>query len=246
MGIYVYGERQIEEIVGASTRLRFRFCLGAAVILAAACVVASLRPEWIFGPANHARPWVLAALFVFFAGPLGDNLWRWKSRPARLADSLRKLRIEISAEGVRVLTASGMRQMARAEIQRAEEVSWGLYLRSPNRYRWILIPAKIEAFEALKREIGELGIPIVQSAIAPNWEEFAGVLVFAATMICAIFAHSPQVLAANLLISLIVAVGGFAIVSANPENLPKMRWARLGIFLPVLMTASMLWLAWRR
>jgi hypothetical protein len=63
-------------------------------------------------------------------------------------------------------------------------------------------------------------------------------------MICAIFAQSAWVLGVNLLISLVVAVGGFVIVGANPENAPKMRWARLGIFLPVAMTASMLWGAW--
>jgi len=91
-----------------------------------------------------------------------------------------------------------------------------------------------------------MGIPIVQAGIPPNWEEFAGVLVFTGTMICAIFAQSPQILGANLLISLLVAIAGFAVVSANPDNLPKMRWARLGIFLPVIMTASMLWMAMRR
>lgn len=139
-----------------------------------------------------------------------------------------------------------MQKLAQAEIRRAEQVPWGIYLRSSNRYRWILIPAKIEGFAALQREIGEMGIPIVPAAIAPNCEEFVGVLVFAGTMICAIFAHSTRVLAANLFISIVVAVAGFAIVSANPENLPKMRWARLGIFLPVLMTASMLWMAWGR
>lgn len=105
MGIYIYADPQVEEIVRSSQRLRRRFCLGAALILVAACVVAMLQPMWIFGTANHARGWVIAALFVFFAGPLGDNLLRWKSRSQRVREQLRALRIEVSSEGVRVLRA---------------------------------------------------------------------------------------------------------------------------------------------
>ena len=244
MGVYSYREREIEGIVGNMKRLRVAYCVGATMILAAAGMVAVVRPEWIFGGAERARWWVLAALLVFFGGPLGENLWRWKRRPAKLAEELRALRVEVCAEEVRLLEEGSVRQIARREIRRAQEVSWGLYLRTGNRYRWILIPRKIEGFETAKREIEEMGISVVEAGIAPNWEEFVGVMVFAGTMICAIFAHSPWVLGVNLAISLVVAVGGFVIVGRNPENAPKMRWARLGIFLPVAMTASMLWGAW--
>ena len=134
-----------------------------------------------------------------------------------------------------------IRQLARNEIVRAEETPWGLYLRTRDRYRWMLISKRIGEFDTLKRKIGELGVPLMQAASAPNWEELAGVLIFTATMICAIFAHSIAMLAVNLGVAILVAVAGFKIVSANPENLPKMRWARLGIFLPVAMTAAMLW-----
>jgi hypothetical protein len=244
MGVYSYREREIEGIVGNMKRLRMAYCVGAAAILVASGVVAMVRPEWIFGAGERARAWVLFALFVFFGGPLGENLWRWKKRPVKLEEALRAVRVEVCAEEVRLFEAGSVRQLKRSEIRRAEEVSWGMYLRTANRYRWILIPRKIEEFEAVKAEIEEIGIPVVEAGIAPNCEEFVGVVVFAGTMICAIFAQSAWVLGVNLLISLVVAVGGFVIVGANPENAPKMRWARLGIFLPVAMTASMLWGAW--
>jgi hypothetical protein len=243
MATYIYSECEIESIIDATKRFRLRFCAVAALILAAACIVALVRPEWIFGVREHARVWVVCALSVFFAGPLVDNLWRWKSRTVKLEESLRKRRVEVSAGGISLHGSASVRRLERSEIQRAEEVSWGLYLRSPNRYRWILIPAQIDGFETVKREVAELGVPIVQAAIPPNWEEFLGVLVFTATMLCAIFSRSASVLAADLLLSTLVAVGGFLIVSANPDNLPKMRWARFGIFLPVAMPASMLWMA---
>jgi hypothetical protein len=245
MGVYFYGERRIETLVESSERLRARFCAGAAVILGAAAVTAWLRPEWIFGAGNHARGWVIAALFVFIAGPLGENLWRWQGRTASLRESLRQFRIEASAEGVRISAAEGSRELRREEILRAEEVGWGLYLRSAERYRWILIPARMDGFAGLRQEIAELGIPLETAAMAPNWEEFAGALLFVGTIICAIFARSRMVLEVDLAVSVVIAVAGFAVMSANPENLPKMRWARLGVFLPVLMTGSMLWSAWR-
>jgi len=245
MAVYIYDERQIESIIRATKRFRLRYCAAAVTVLIASVVVALSRPQWIFGADSHARVWVMAALFVFFAGPLGENLWRWRSRPVKLEECLRRMKVEISEEGVTVAGASSTRSLSWSEIQRAEEVPWGLYLRSANRYRWLHIPAKIEHFAALKQEICQARMPIVEAAAPPNWEEFAGVLIFAATMFCAIFAHSTRVLAANLLISALVAFCGFLVISANPDNLPKMRWARFGIFLPVLMTASMLWLAVR-
>jgi hypothetical protein len=86
-----------------------------------------------------------------------------------------------------------------------------------------------------------MNVPIMVAAVPPNWEELAGATAFIATMLCAVFARSAEVLTADLVISVVVAVIGFAVVSANPENLGKMRWARFGIFLPVAMTGSMLW-----
>ncbi len=241
MATYRYSNWAIEDIVCGTKRLRLWFCAGAEAVLIAAAVVAWLRPEWIFGAEEHARLWVMAALFVFFAGPLGENLLRWKRRFEKLEQSLREMRVEVSAAGV--VTPS--RSLAREEIVRAEEVSWGLYVRTKNRYRWVLVPAKIEGYEGLKREIAEMGIPVMEAAAPPNWEESVGAVVFAGTMVCAALARDRGVLAVNLLVSALVATGGFVVVSANPENLPKMKWARLGIFLPVLMTASMLWRAWR-
>ena len=83
------------------------------------------------------------------------------------------------------------------------------------------------------------------AAIPPNWEELVGAVVFIAMMLCAVFARSAAVLTADLVISVMVAVVGFAVISANPDNLRKMRWVRFGIFLPVAMTGSMLWTALR-
>lgn len=246
MSVYFYGEPQIESMVRATRRFRLFFCAIAVIILAVASTVAFTHPRWIFDAHRHAGMWVMVALAVFVAGPLVDSLCRWRSRLAHIEASLRNTVIEISEAGARVEHTTSMQQLDRNEILRAEEVSWGLYLRTARRYRWLMIPSRIDGFQKLRHEIEALEIPIVRAAVPPNWEEIAGALIFAATFICAVCTHSVRLLTANLGISLLVAVAGFLIVSANPDNLPKMRWARFAIFLPVAMTASMLWIALQR
>jgi len=245
MAVYSYSENRIESIIGATKRLRLRYCVVAGGVLAAACVVGVNRPDWIFGPHQQARMWVVASLVLFVAGPLADTVWRWKSRPENVAASLRETEVVVGEEEVSITTADSVRHLTRGEITRAEEVCWGVYLRSADRYRWILVSSQMDGFVGFKRELERWGIPIRAAAIPPNWEELAGAVVFIAMMLCAVFARSAAVLTADLVISVVVAVVGFAVISANPENLGKMRWVRLGIFLPVAMTGSMLWTALR-
>ena len=243
MAVYRYSEERVESIIRATKGLRLRYCAVAAGILGAACVVAVTRPEWIFGPHQQARMWVLLALGIFVAGPLADTVWCWKSRPEKLAKSLRATRVVVGEEEVSITAADSMTHLQRSEIAGAQETCWGIYLRSANRHQWILVSSQMDEFHEFRNELQRMNIPIVASAIPPNWEELAGAVAFIGTMLCAVFARSAAVLTADLVISVTVAVIGFAVVSANPENLAKMRWARFGIFLPVAMTGSMLWTA---
>lgn len=189
--------------------------------------------------------WVVVALVLFVAGPLADTVWRWNSRPEKLAKSLRETELVITEDEVSITSADSVRHLGRSEIIGAHEVRWGVYLRSADRYRWILVSSQIDGFRELKNELKRMNVPIITAALPPNWEELAGAVAFIATMLCAVFARSAEVLTADLVTSVVVAVVGFAVISANPENLGKMRWVRFGIFLPVAMTGSMLWTALR-
>ncbi len=243
MGVYRYDSSQVESIIGAMKRSRLRHCATASAVLVAASVCGLVRPTWIFGASQHARAWVVLAMFVLFVGPLVESLVRWKSRPRRLEESLRATRVEVSGEGITMASLGPARHLARHEICRVEEIGWGLYVRSRRRYRWIFIPSGVADFEDLKRELVRMGIAIVPATIPPNWEEVIGGILFVGTVCCAIYAQSVGLLAVNLGISVLVGVAGFVVLSANPDNLPKMRWARFAVFLPVAMTASMLWAA---
>lgn len=153
-----------------------------------------------------------------------------------MRNSLRDTRIEVASGTVGVSGPFGYkRQLSINEIVRAEEayLGTGLYLRTSNRYRWILIPGKLDGYEAIKRKLAEAGVAVVKGFIPTNGEEFVFVLLFIGTMLCAIIVHDTRILLANLVIAVVVSVSGFLIVNANPDN-HQVRRARIGAFIPVV------------
>jgi hypothetical protein len=66
------------------------------------------------------------------------------------------------------------RQLRINEIVRAEEpyLGTGLYLRTSNRYRWVLIPRKLNGYDASKRDLGVADAAVVKRFIPTNLEEF--------------------------------------------------------------------------
>jgi len=73
-------------------------------------------------------------------------------------------------------------QLSINEVVRVEEpyLDTGLYLRTSNRYRWILIPRKLDGYEAIKRDLAVAGAGMMKKVIPSNWEEFLFVLLFMA------------------------------------------------------------------
>ena len=238
MVAYVYSEQQIDAMVGTSRRLRIRFCVAAIVILVVAALLTFYRPTL---PIFHepARAWVIALLTSFFLFPLVKTIGGWRKWPDLMRNSLRDTRVEVASGAVGVTGPFGYkRQLSISEIVRAEEpyLGTGLYLRTSNRYRWILIPRKLDGYEAIKRELAVAGAPLVKRFIPTNGEEFVFVLLFIGTMLCATMVHDTRILLANLVIAVVVSVSGFLIVNANPDN-HQIRRARIGVFIPVVFAA---------
>lgn len=243
MAVYFHSEQQIERMISESRRTRVWYCVIAFLVLAVAFVLAFYRPTLpIFR--EPMRAWVVAILTSLFLFPLIKTIWRWNNRLDRARNSLRDVKVEITPSTAGVSYPLGYtRQVSTREIVRAEEPSLGggLYLRTSNRYRWIMVPRKIDGYDAIKRDIAGMGVPPVHKFVPTNWEEFLGVLLFVGTMICSFTAHSPKLLAANLLVSILVGFGGIWVINSNPDNLPRMRWTRFGAFLPVAFAALGLW-----
>jgi hypothetical protein len=246
MAGYVYGEQQIERMITKSRRLRIQFCVAALAVLTLSCVLALNRPDLpIFR--EPMRAWVIALLTSLFLGPLLGNIWRWRSWPERMRNSLRETRVEVTSSTTGVSAVGYRRQLSNGEIVRAEEpfLSAGLHQRSANRYRWILIPRNLDGYEAIKRELAAAGIAVVKTSIPPNWEEFLGVLVFIGTIFCAISVHSIRVLTVNLFASLLLSLGGLFVINSLTDAIPRsrMRLMKLGAFLSVAFAVLGLWLA---
>jgi hypothetical protein len=136
-------------------------------------------------------------------------------------------------------------QLGKSEILRAAELFWkvGIYLRTANRYRWFLVSPRLDGYDALKRELSELGIVVVRISFSPNWEEFLGVLLFIGTAVFRFSADSVRVLTRNLFVALLISFGGFFIIRSNPDTLPRMRCTRFAPFLPFVFAAWGLWFA---
>jgi hypothetical protein len=240
MAAHLYSDQQIERMVRSERQFRVWFCVTSSVILVASVLLAVYRPDL---PAFHHPVPVMTVVLV---APLFRIVRHWRTWPEKLKNSLSETSVDISGSTVSVSGPSGYkRQLRLREVSLAEEPSLGtgLYLRTSNRYRWILIPRKLDGYDAIKHEIRESSIVIVKTIIPPNWEEFLGVLLFCGTMGCAVYAHDVRVLTANLFISLLVSFGGYYVINSNPDNLPKKRWSRYAAFLPLAFAAGGLWFA---
>jgi hypothetical protein len=247
MAVYLYSDQQLEKMVRNARQFRVGYCVTSSLILAATCLAAYERPDL---PALHqpVRGLLVAVLVTVLVAPLVRIVWNWRTWAENLENSLRKAKVDISCSTVSVSGPFGdQRQVSQEDVLRAEEPSLGagLYLRTSNRYRWIMIPRKLDGYESIKNELSETGIVIVKTSIPPNWEELLGVLLFIGTTVCAVSVHNVRVLTLNFLISLLIAFGGYYVISSNPDNLTRMRWTRFAAFLPVAFAAWGLWFAVR-
>lgn len=149
--------------------------------------------------------------------------------------------IEVTPDAVELRNAFLNTRIARNEIVRAEEPSWGsgIYLRTSSRYRLILIPRKIEGFEEIKSTLAASGIPIIQTMITPNWEGLLFGILFCGSILCDmfaiydIFAISRIVLFVNLGVALLIGIYGF-IISDAVEGAQMRLKSRLGSLIPLV------------
>jgi hypothetical protein len=234
MAVHTYSEAYIERTIARARRIRLWFSITAAAVSLVALLVSFYPNSPAFDKEMPA--WLFAVITTIFVVPLLQILWRWKTWPDKARSALRAQTIDISPSGVTATYSSAQRQLNRSEILRAEEPSLGagLYLRAANRYRWLLVPRRLEDYDAIKGELNTMGIPIVSTISPPNWEEFVFVLLFMSTLACVMFVRDVRVLTANLVVALLVAFAGLYVINANPDNRanPKMRTARFGAFLP--------------
>jgi hypothetical protein len=153
-------------------------------------------------------------------------------------------RIEVTPDAVELRSAFFSKRIAREEIVRAEEPSWGfgLYLRTSNPFRWILVPQRIDGFEELRSGLAASGLPIVQTLIPSNWESFVFPVLFCGSLLCDMFAFSDTfaisrfVLILNLGVALLIGISGY-FFAISVENQRMRLKVRLGSLIPLVGAA---------
>jgi hypothetical protein len=238
MAVFTYSEEAIQHLLYNGARRRKWVYSFAAAWLAVDFAVAFGQLFWPAIRINFPARWVnlvfvVPLILIFSTFRTGKDLIE------RVKAHLRSYSVDVSPYSVRIQSDFGpQRRFAREEIVRAEESSWGggIYLRTANRYRWLVIPRLLDGYGQLKDELIALGIPFTRKAIPTNWEEFVMILLFCGTMICDLVTHNRQILAANLIVAILVGIGGFLIISANPDSSPRMRWKRFVAFVPAVFS----------
>jgi hypothetical protein len=231
-------EERIQQAIDKSRRIRIYFVITAAILLAVVVPLEFYPPEL---PIFHSsfRDWFNGLVIALLVTPPIGILRKRKTWAKDTRASLEQMAVEITPSAV---IASGpfgfQRELRVGEIVRIEEPSLGagLYLRTSNRYRSILISRKLEGYEESKRELSQFGIPQVPTTLPMNWEEVLFVLLFMGTMLCAAVAHNRPLLVLNFLVTLLLVAGGFYI--ANASGLEKLqRNMRIGSCVPLIFSA---------
>lgn len=176
---------------------------------------------------------ILVASFVI----LVQTLSPWKMGLKSQGDILKQLHVEITSDDIEVRAGLFNRSLRRDEIVRAEESSLGrgLFLRTSNWYRWILIPRRIDGYQEIKDNLTASGTIVVSTKILPNWEEFFFVFLFCASLMCDIATHNRSILLVNLAAAVLIGVFGM-ILAKNLRDSPKfMLRVRLGSMIPAFI-----------
>ncbi|MFC5863533.1 hypothetical protein ACFPT7_14600 [Acidicapsa dinghuensis] len=243
MAVYGYSEETIEKVRAKAKRnaLPMRIIGVTLIIGSFVAMIVDTRIGLRSDPLR-SLPVVLIVLGMQLMG------WTFRRGRKQLTDVVDAIvgRSYIVTEGeVRQLYPNGEeRRFSREEIVRAEEVRLvrGLYIRSSNRYRWILVPETIDRYDEFKDELRRMGIPFVRRALPMNPEEWLFVAVYIGTLICPLVTHDRGILVADFVVALCLTFPGMLIIRANPDNRRLRKLAYAGSFLPAVLILAFLWL----
>jgi hypothetical protein len=239
MAVFTYSEETIQRLVHKIPRSHKWIRAIAVAWLAIDLAVAFGQLFWPEIRINFPSRWVNLVFTIptiLFISTFNDR----KRTLERVEAYMRSYSVDVSPYSVRVQSdLQPQRQFTREEIVRVEEPSWGggLHLRGPNRYRRLLIPRILDGSDQIKDELRAMGIPFERTVFPGNWEEIAMVVLGLGTILCSFSTQNRLILVANLIVAILVGIGGFLIISAKPDGLVRMRWKRFVAFVPAVFSA---------
>lgn len=176
---------------------------------------------------------VFLFLLVLLLNLILPYTWRRTARQA--AKSVRGYSIEITLDAVELKSAYANKRILRNEIIRIDEARWGsgLYVRTANPFRWILIPRRIQGFDEIKATLAANGIPTARTAISPAWQGQMFLVLFCGSLMCDVFATSRNTLLANLGVAFLIGIYGLVVFRSVMESALRLK-ARLGSLIPLV------------
>jgi len=243
MSAYGYSEARIEELIERGIG-RIRKTVIVCLVLVVGSILALCFHVGNFGLSGRIG---LDPFFILFV--IGPGIFQFYWNRRKFCETLRRSFSQFSVvvcDGeVRVSQLWGnTRQLQREQIVRLEEpkMGGGLYLRSANRYRWLLIPRSLDEYDQIKSELTSRGIPLVKTVIAASAEGGVICLGLCATLILAWVSQSMPWLTADLTLSLLMAVAGICLAWANPDDRESIWKAAVPSLIPALLITSKIWL----
>jgi hypothetical protein len=239
---YRYSETTIQSIVARFRRQRLWF-VGVGSLCLALGILAAYRLA--SHPTGHSRRdlWGIAVA-AFLVEHLLRTIWNWRTSPAKFEESFRATTVTVSPERVSISRPKLCLHLDRREITQAEIDSRRsrIVLRSADRYRRLIIPAGLDNFGELRREIETLGVPVGRES-RKGWADLLPAFLFSGVLLCSVLSKNPLVLRINTAVALVVSLGFFYILNAQSDVARSLGWKRWAAFLPLLFAAAGLWLA---
>lgn len=94
----------------------------------------------------------------------------------------------------------------------------GLYLRTSNPFRWLLIPKSIDGYEEIKSGLAASAIPVTRTRLSPHWVDTLAVFIFLGSMIIVLVASNHEVLLVNLAVDVVLAALGLLVAHSRADN----------------------------
>jgi hypothetical protein len=247
MHFYSYSESRIEELVSKRRRIqRVVFFAGLGLLLTSFLLM-------FYGLQGSPRPnglWHTGFILLFVLGAqLIQKSWSSHKKDEKLRNHLAGVSATFTDEEVQIRYSKvSTRSLEWKDILRVEEpaIGGGLYLRSANRYRWLLIPKSLDDYDEIKGELARMEIPTAQKRIPTNAEEFLFVFLFCGTLISTAFVSNLSALGVIFVVAGLLVPTGIYVINANPDNRVG-RWKTIvGVFIPVSLIALKIWFVMAR
>jgi hypothetical protein len=233
MAIYTMSQTAIADQARLLKRVRWWMIGVSAVGIAISLLLITSPRGWLASQISHN-----VQIFVFSGSVvlLVQMISRW--RKGLKSKIQNPISIEITSNEIWMRSGMYCRCFRRNEIVRAEESSFGrgLFLRTSNRYRWILIPRGIDGYQEIKDNLTSNGGLIVRTKFLPNWEEFLFALLFCGTLICDLITRNRSILLVNLAVALVVGTFGIILANSFRDDRKMAIRAAFGSVFPAVMT----------